>query len=200
MATPLGHGLIGLALGRTLRPTGSLGDSRRRYAFAALAAMAADLDFLPGLLIGDINRFHQFASHSFAAAIVCGVVVGLLAPRGLKERIRLAVTGTVLYASHLVLDFFNRDIRAPFGQPLFWPISDHHYHAGVTVFGGVLHGDPGQPLVVFMRELLSWHNVRTVCVEGLVLSPIVVVAWYWSRRRSTGVVAPVTARERRGTQ
>ena len=182
MATPLGHGLIGLALGRTLRPTGSLRDSRRWYAFAALAAMAADLDFLPGLLIGDINRFHQFASHSFAAAIACGVVVGLLAPRGLKERIRLAVTGTVLYASHLVLDFFNRDIRAPFGQPLFWPISDHHYHAGITIFRGVQHGGPGQTLVVVVQELFSWHNVWTMCVEILVLSPLLIVTWHWSTR------------------
>ena len=200
MATPLGHGLIGLALGRTLRPTGSLGDSRRWYAFATLAAIAADLDFLAGLLVGDINRYHQFASHSLTAAITFGIVVGLLAPYDPKERFHLARTGTILYGSHLFLDFFNRDIRAPFGQPLFWPISDHHYHTGLTVFGGVRHGDPGQPLVVFVRELLSWHNVWTVCVEGLVLSPLVVAAWYWSRRRTTGVVAPATARERRGTQ
>ena len=57
MASPLGHGLMGVAVGR-LSGVKSAGPSWRWYASAMIGANVPDLDFFPGLLIGDINRFH----------------------------------------------------------------------------------------------------------------------------------------------
>ncbi len=55
MATPVGHSLAGIALGRLGRHFDRAG--WRWYALALLCANAPDRDLVPGLLIGDVDRF-----------------------------------------------------------------------------------------------------------------------------------------------
>lgn len=184
MATPLGHGLFGLALGRIgIRPRWS--PPRWWYAYLVVAANAPDLDFLPGLVIGDINRFHHDTTHSMAAAVLFGLVVAW-AYRGTSfSRRHVAFAGVALYLSHLVLDLLTVDARPPTGIPLLWPLSSTHLASPVTFFGGVRHGVPGDGIGLFVRELLSWHNVQVIAVEVLALGSIAMVAWQNLRRRSS---------------
>lgn len=185
MATPLGHSLLGLGLSRLPGAHRVVGQPWRWYAFAILAANAPDLDLLPGLLVGDINRFHQGPSHSLLAALVFALLVAVATGRSVG-RLRLATGSTLLYVSHLVLDFLTRDGRAPYGQPLLWPLTDAHFISPWTPFGGVLHADPGDPVSLFLSQLFSWHNARVALLEILVMAPIVLATWRFTKGEPFG--------------
>jgi hypothetical protein len=87
--SPVGHSLTGLALaGLTQYLRNRQGHAwplpalRRGPATSlpllalalAAAACAPDLDFIPGVLVGDPNWLHRGLSHSLAASRLCGGV------------------------------------------------------------------------------------------------------------------------------
>ena len=182
LATPLGHSLCGLACARLLG-TRSAAPRWRWYVFAVIAANAADFDFLPGLLVGNINEYHQGAAHSIGAAVVFGLLSPLFC-RWLRQRpVPLAVAGALTYASHLLLDYFVDDRRPPFGIPVFWPVNGDHWISPFTVFSGVRHGVPGDSFAVFIGEVFSRHNVATLGMELLILGPVLAFSWYYTRSR-----------------
>jgi len=189
MSSPIGHGLFGLAIGiatdRTVRQR--LG----WWLFLAFAACAPDLDFVPGLLAGDINRYHQMMGHSFAAALIFGVFAALIY-RAWKGRwsVLVGAAGASAYASHLLMDFFTHDRREPYGQMLFWPVSHDYFIAPFYVFDGIHHGRPGDTLTAFLAELFSGANLVAVGIELIVTVPLVLAAYWW-RRHQTGNKNPV---------
>ncbi len=189
LATPLGHGLAGIAVGAFGR--GSV-PPWRWYLFAAVAGNAADLDLLPGLLVGDINRFHQLASHSLLAAVLFGAGVALVLWRRRAAATRFGFVAGVMYATHLLLDLFTRDARAPFGLPLLWPFSSQHFIVPWPLFGGVRHGVPGDGLGTVVGEILSWENLGQLGMEALVLGPVVLVCWRIAAARVGRAVGPVS--------
>lgn len=185
MATPLAHGIVGLAAGQFHGPVG-WGRSWRWYAFAIIAANAADLDFVPGLLVGDINRYHQLMSHSLIAAVVFGVLVWLFMRRRTEAPVRLGLLSGIIYASHLLLDGFTYDGSSPVGVPLLWPFSQAYFHAPWTLFEGVGHGVPGESFTVVMAYIFSWKNLGILAFDTAVLLPILGAAWYFGQGRSRG--------------
>lgn len=188
MATPLGHGLAGIAVG--VLGHGSV-PSRRWYLFAAVAGNAADLDLVPGLLSGDVNRFHQLASHSLLAAVLFGAGVALVLRRRHAAALRVGCVASAMYASHLLLDFFTRDARAPFGLPLLWPLSNEHFISPWSLFGGVRHGVPGDGLGTVLGEILSWQNLGQLGLEALVLGPVLLLFWRIASTYAGRAAAPV---------
>ena len=69
------------------------------------AANAPDLDFLPGLVVGDLSRFHHGPSHSVGFAILFGIVASLF----WSHRLCTFVVASSLYFSHVVLDYLVQD-------------------------------------------------------------------------------------------
>lgn len=188
MATPLGHSLFGMAFGRIFGRKNETAPWKW-YLFAVLASNAADFDFLPGLLVGDINRFHQGASHSFLAAILFGLLTAVFARHFSESPIRIGMAGGTIYASHLFLDLFNNDIRAPFGLPLLWPF-EGYFFSPWPLFRGVKHGVPGEDLVTVLGQLFSWYNLVSLVSEAAVLAPLLILSWYFSRNRKGGRRSP----------
>lgn len=192
MATPVGHSLIGLALGRMSRSHTIL-KSWQWYLFSVLAANGPDFDFIASLMTGDINRFHQGPSHSLLAAVLFGVAMALiLRPYG-KSSFLIGMASSGLYASHLLLDFFCEDRRAPFGIPLFWPLSKEHFMSPWPILKGVRHGVPGEGFIAFLSHIFSFHNILVIGLESALLLPGLFLAWYLFRRRSeeSGDVRPM---------
>lgn len=180
MATPLGHSLLGVAAG-ALACERVTKVNWRLVGLFILAGNAPDLDFVPGLLIGDINRFHQGASHSFVAAAVFALIAASLAPWFRVSRPRIIVAVSAAYVSHLVLDLFCRDARAPYGIPLFWPFHAGHFAGPFTIFSGIRHGVPGDGLGVVLQEIFSPANFAALGVEFTVMFPVLIVVFYWRR-------------------
>ncbi|MCG6872498.1 MAG: metal-dependent hydrolase [Gammaproteobacteria bacterium] len=184
MATPVGHGLLGLALSEFARRRGEM-PNWHWLVFVVFAACAPDLDFLPGLLVGDANRYHQGVSHSLLAAVLFGAVSGLVAWRLGASGRWWGVFAAWVYLSHLLLDLFTRDGRLPYGIPLFWPISNTTYIAPLTPFGGVRHGVPGDSVVSVLGDVFSLHNLWVLSAEALMLAPFAAVVYLWARRRGS---------------
>lgn len=179
MASPIGHGLVGLAAARLAR-----GGAGRVpvwwYALAVLLANLPDFDFLPGILLHDAGRFHRGASHSLAAAAVVGVIAALLARRLGARAWRFGAGCAALYASHLVVDFFSEDPVAPVGQPLFWPLPQRVISPW-TPFLGVSHDGTG--LADFVASVVTGANAVVIGREVILLAPIVALVWLYGVRR-----------------
>ena len=166
MPTPVAHGLAGLSLYTLTRSSHERACEWPGFVLAAFAATAADLDFLPGLLLGDPGRFHHGVSHSLGAAVVFGLTMALLAPSALSAFYpRRALLFAIFYGSHLVLDFFAVDTSPPFGEPLFWPFSIQFFLSPWTPFLDVKHGQSWD-------AVLNWDNARAVALEVALFLPV----------------------------
>ena len=168
MATPIGHFLIGAAIGAVF----SIGDkTRRSIALGAVAAMAADLDFIPGLLLGEPSRFHHAQSHSCAFALLAALLTMLVAR---NARLRWSLLIGLAYASHLALDLLTFDDSPPQGIPLLWPWSESVFQSPVMLLPNVLHK---------RSMLLSAHNFGIMAREVGFLGLLFVGALLFARRR-----------------
>ena len=147
-----------------------------------VAAGAPDLDLLPGALIGDPNRYHHGISHSVGLAAVFAIVAAAsvaIARRGNVRRAFVIAGG--LYLSHLGLDLINADTTPPFGEPLFWPITDRYFIAPFAILPDITR--TSSSVVSFFTSLVSLHNLWTLTAEALLLTPVALLAALWRRRR-----------------
>jgi membrane-bound metal-dependent hydrolase YbcI (DUF457 family) len=125
MATPYGHTLAGLSLFNLWYPRADFSDKKGVlvYGLVILGASFPDLDFIPGLILGQAGRFHHGYFHSLGVAILVSLSVGIFIkifqPQGPSLKTGVLVLSLIL--SHLFLDYFT---EAPKGFPLFWPFSE----------------------------------------------------------------------------
>src|SRR5687767_13245479 len=97
MPSPVGHSLMGAIIYRGAG--GRVGRSQWPLLAACLfAANAPDLDFLPGLFVGDLRLFHHGPSHSIAFAFVFGLFAAVVLPFG--KRLAFAI-GFLNYLLHV---------------------------------------------------------------------------------------------------
>lgn len=150
MSTPVGHMLAGATSTFGARPDASL---RRRLVAGALIGGAPDLDFVPGLLIGDPARFHHGPSHSLAFAVAAALIAWVVVSR---DRWRWSLTAGLAYASHLVLDALTADPSAPVGMQMFWPLSDAYVASPFRPLPRVLHT---------VVSAINLHNAGVVLLE-----------------------------------
>src|SRR5262245_8403893 len=127
MPSPIGHIMAGYsvyAMGR-----GRLtAEPRYVLTWTVFSAIAPDLDFLSGIMIGAAGRFHQGPTHSLGVALLYAVGLWLLLRyRKNPQALQLTLVFASAYASHLILDLFAMDISRPLGIPLFWPVSKTPY-------------------------------------------------------------------------
>jgi len=174
---------MGVAVGQLGAPR-SFAQSWYWLLFSVFAANAADLDFFPGLLAGDMNVYHHAATHSFGAAAMFALIVWAVARRFSQRAGRIAVLGGLIYTSHVLVDYITEDSRSPYGIPLFWPFSNEYYISPWTILGGVKHGVPGDSLATVMGHIFSWHNLKTLGLEAIVIVPVLVVIWWINRIRA----------------
>ncbi|HHL72187.1 MAG TPA: metal-dependent hydrolase [Bacteroidetes bacterium] len=180
MPLPVGHSLAGLGL---LQLTG-LRFFQHRWQdafFFVFAANLADLDYLPGFLLGNPNLYHQGMSHSLAAALFFGVFCALFFSR--KHGGNFTAYATIcalVYASHMLLDVFNNDLRAPYGVPLFWPLTEERFISPHWLFASVHKSSESAQ---FFQSVLSAHNFFVALREVVVMAPVLAVAMLLAKKR-----------------
>lgn len=192
MPLPIAHSLLGGAVCVACDRDGATA-GYRRLALAVVLANGADLDYLPGVLVGDPHRFHRMATHSLGWAVLVAVLAAWLVRRGwvrawpLRRGWRSGAAGTalmvgLLWASHVLLDSLNADFSEPVGVMMFWPLS-HMWVPAIPLFYNVdkISG-PASPLV-FVRSLATAHNVRAMLLEVALLGPLLGLAVWWRNRR-----------------
>ncbi len=177
MPSPVAHTLLGFTL-FNLWPFGSRDFPIKPWAlngWVAAASLAPDLDFIPGLLLGDPSRFHQTYSHSLIVVVVLALSFGSI--------LRLRYTGSswikwsslllLLIGSHLILDFFTEDHRPPIGFPLFWPFSDNPQTSPLPIFPASVRD---------FRQPDFWsQNAYVLLVESCLLFPLWFASWKYRK-------------------
>ncbi|MEO0985467.1 MAG: metal-dependent hydrolase [Cyanobacteria bacterium J06639_14] len=175
MATPIGHTLAGY-LGYQLMPSPKHSLSQVRLWGAIALANLPDLDFLPGLLMGNAFAFHRRGSHTIIAALLVGSLVALslrLARRWGTQVPKFSnvslwqwgVWATAVYLGHLCLDFLMADRIPPYGLQLLWPFSDVFFIAPIALIPGFN-----------FEAIVSWHNLAVVGIEIVWLVPMIWLA------------------------
>jgi inner membrane protein len=176
LASPAAHSLAGAIIFLAARRKGN--GSHRELLWIVLAANLADLDFIPGLLVGEPSLYHRAFSHSIPAALLFAVVVYAVCWRGRHPQpVRMTVLMFAAYASQLTLDWLSFDPGPVVGIPLFLPFSQEHFMADPTLFlnierTGLLSG----PVIL--------HNIKAVLLELLILGPPAALLWLWQKRAS----------------
>jgi inner membrane protein len=173
MPSPVGHSLTGYLIYRAT----AKGDANERWWTFALYLVAAnipDLDFIPGLLVGEPGRYHHGVSHSLGFAILFGLALSLtLAAFKLGDGIQNFVIFFSLYFSHVLLDYLSTDTSFPYGVPLFWPLSKEYYIAPFAFLPDIHR--PVSSGMKFITGLLSVHNLWAATVEALMLGFLILL-------------------------
>ena len=166
MPSPLGHLLGGAAVYLTEKR--EEGRSNVLLASALVGSIVPDFDFVPGLVVGDMRAFHHGMSHSFAFAILFGVVMFVIV-RLLHSSLarRAAIVGTLAYASHVLLDLVSVN-PGTLGVALFWPASNALFGVNLHVFGYFHYTDEG------ISSVLHWSNLLPLMREAIVLGLLVI--------------------------
>ena len=183
MATPIGHTLGAYAAIAFLKPE-TVRDSRRNRIALGLAFIfgnLADTDFLVAHLTDRTFLNHHYFSHSIPVAVlvtVCSFLMlkAMRQPQSLQESL---VLGAV-YGSHLLMDLFTDDGSAPYGIPLLWPFTNHHFFPSFFIFPSIHRGN--------LQDLFSLHNLKATFLEIAVLGPIALLAFARAvRKRRSGL-------------
>jgi inner membrane protein len=167
MPSPIGHSMMGYILYR-LAAKPSLGYFSSGVAPYLLAANAPDLDFIPGLLVGDLGRYHHGPSHSIVAAFIFGLFSVIIV-----RRLSVFVGVSSAYLSHILLDYLVQDPSSPYGVPLFWPLTERYYMAPFAFYRPVNY--PGSLNDDFIHIVFSLHNLITVFAEVFLLTPVLIL-------------------------
>lgn len=106
MASPIGHGLIGMTVARRLGVR-----SRAGLGAAAFAGSLPDVDIILGLLFhGDPWKIHRQGTHSPNFAVTAGALAGLAgvvraeSVEGERDLLADALIGAAVVGSHVILD------------------------------------------------------------------------------------------------
>jgi membrane-bound metal-dependent hydrolase YbcI (DUF457 family) len=183
MPSPVGHCVIGLALGlaRLLPGKFDWRDLARQvwgqrgwFLLCLVLAGAPDIDFLFGISRGNLNFYHQTGTHTLVWIALVSLSVWLLVWSRRHGRSAwgfcfiLALTG-----SHLLADIFCVDKAPPHGIMLGWPLSKHYWLSPVPLFPAVAKRN--------WSDLWSWHNLGVIGVELAVTLPLVGAVLLWQR-------------------
>lgn len=187
MPSPVGHSLMGYAIWQVSAARAAC-PRWLHLGVCLFAVNAADLDFLPGLLVGDPNRYHHGISHSLGLALVFGLVMSLWVSRWNGDRMgKNFLLFFTLYASHIALDYFSVDTTPPYGVPMLWALTREYYIAAVPVFLDIERVSSSNR--EFIASLFSLHNGWAIAVEVLLLLPLALFVGAGRRRRRVSAAA-----------
>jgi membrane-bound metal-dependent hydrolase YbcI (DUF457 family) len=133
-------------------------------------SLLPDIDVVPGLLTGDIGRFHNQLTHSLIVGLLVAPIVGLIV------RQIFATPGTawivaslISYELHIIMDYFTGER----GVMLFWPLTATRFSAPVKLFAGVQWGN----------GLVSISHLYTLFTESLAILAVLVCVSLLARVR-----------------
>jgi LexA-binding, inner membrane-associated putative hydrolase len=134
-------------------------------------SLLPDLDVIPAIIFGDMQRYHNNFSHSILFAIpVSFVVAGVLHRASRSDFWLWFVVCSISYDLHVIMDALT-DGR---GVMMFWPLTEARFASPMNVFIG-LHWGEGW--------LSIWH-LWTILTESLFGLIAFLAIRYFDKRRN----------------
>ncbi len=134
----------------------------------------ADLDFIPGLMIGQATRFHHGITHSFGFALIAGLAAAFLIKFfKKKDPLKAFLVTSVAYASHVFLDIVNGAWKP---MPVFWPLTNKTFfgHPSATLHEHHCAFDSGLATFQdFIRFLTQPYYLKQMAAEFLLFATII---------------------------
>lgn len=161
--TPVGHSLMGLAIGCAAMPRGF---TRRQttVVLAAFVALANAPDWpLPGWGHDRYDLSHSIFV-TIAVVTIAGAVAAVLLWRTPYFSWRLVVGGAIAWLSHLLLDTLYDGRK---GLAMFWPVSDARVSLPIPCFR-----------TMQLSPLVSVHNASVFAIEAVVYGSILGLVWF----------------------
>ncbi len=195
MPLPVAHSLMGYAIAKTTKVRLARKNWLNVLIFATLANLP-DIDFLPGFLVGEPNRYHHFLVHSISFALCIGLIGGMIfwqrGRNSAKSHLGYGGVGgwgfwpyflTISLAvfSHCILDLLTEDSAPPYGMVLFWPFDVGYYDTDWHFFTAV---DKSNASATFFTSLLTWYNFKVALREFLIMLPVIGLVKIISRLKS----------------
>lgn len=181
MPTPVGHTLIGVALGcGVLMPRGrlkagfkALWEQRAYFLVILLMANLPDIDYVPGVLMGQLNAFHHWYTHTLGWIAAVAVASWLLWWKTDRVGWSVFVVLFAALATHLIADIFSGDEKPPFGIMALWPFTDSFYISSMSIFWSLRKGT--------WNDVFQWYNVHAALYEAAVTLPVIVAVLLFKR-------------------
>lgn len=165
----------------------SLGkDEAKTWKMAALfmfLANLADLDMIPGMLIGNPEVFHRSITHSLGAAFVIALLVGAAAKKFKNfSFFKMFLVSLNAYFSHVALDYITGSVRF-----MLWPFKvavkpltitelfDYHHHHAIVKCTG---------LDQFCQMLLSPSLTIRLIAEMILVYAMIKMTRFFSKSRA----------------
>ena len=186
MCSPVGHSLAALVIGTTKKSNRL---TLNYLVFCIFSGVVADLDFLIGWYMGDLNGYHHLGSHSVFAAILYGFIVyGMIRffkrPEEAEKLSSWPFLGVLMYLSHIVLDWLAEDNSEPVGLQLLWPLSDQFMASPVSLFPRFVHEAEGADILGMVANLFSRHNFSVMILELAIFLPLLLLM-LWRKFRTS---------------
>lgn len=184
MPSPLLHSAVALASARGCRRSPSL----RLYLLSLIASTFPDIDLLPGVLLGDLHRFHHLYTHSLIVAPLMGLLLAGFRWVRPSEDGQASYSARLKYLlplslSHPLLDLLNNDGLPGDGSmhsgiALWWPLDAGLTRPLVRLFPTVV-------LDADWRSILTHRNLK-ICLLDILVAALIVHAASFCRRRVRG--------------
>jgi inner membrane protein len=174
MPSPIAHLSAGYAIYRLYKhklPGNAYRLKKVPYQLLLIAVLSLlpDLDFLFGLIYGDVEKFHNNISHSLFFGLLVALIVSTLAYW--KNRSNFwgwFIVSMLSYDMHVILDIFTGER----GVMLLWPLVQDRFSSPVKLFVGVQWG---------LGLFTIWH-VWTILSETLFLIIIFVLLNFFEKK------------------
>ncbi len=218
MPTPLAHGVAGYAVAATIRSSRT--ERWRLTALAIAISWLPDLDFIPGIFVGDAGRYHRGPTHSLAGALLfslpLALVITLVFRARSRDQPRMAgdersfgfwyLFTLAVWFSHIVLDLLSPDMIGNSGMRLWWPVSNVYVATTLPLPAWLIHFVDlqfGPTATVFFHTLFSFHALGVAIVEALLFSPVLLMPitvaglrrWRAARHLAHGAARPAQAHD-----
>jgi inner membrane protein len=142
----------------------------RLFLWTAVLSMLPDLDAIPGLLYGPMDRFHNNMTHSLVVGLVVALAAGGIAWLvSRRDYVQWFLITLACYEMHIVLDFFTvgRGVMA------LWPITSERLQSPLKLFYGVNYNG----------GFIDPQHLLTLASELVFVLLLIVITWIIEKRR-----------------
>lgn len=182
--TPIGHSFAGYAVYNFTAGA----KNRNRLGLILLCismAAAADLDFLPGILVGRPALYRHGITHSLGFTLIASLLIAGIISIRMRPFSLIFNLCFISYLSHIVIDFFgpSSPYRHPPGIPLFWPISRENFISSVQLFLGVHYdSSPSASISEWIKSMIDLYNIGAIALEIVLIMPFIFLGRLYRKR------------------